>query len=515
MAINSRLIIIALLVLLGVGLMVKIDFATADIGRHIKNGEIILTGSSAERNALLTTNFYSYTERDVPFINHHWLSGVVFFVIFKSLGSVGLSLFYIAGMLAAFWLILDLARKKINLFALGAVALIAVPIITSRAEIRPEMFTFFFIALYVWILAKYSEGRLSVRWLWFLSLVQILWVNLHIGFIFGPFIIGAYLAGALVEKDFALFKRYALVLLVTCLASLLNPAHIYGVLYPFQIFGIYTYRIFENQSISFLTNLGVGNPFTFSAYRVFITIVLISYILAAIKNWKKISLPLLICAAVFGYMGWSAVRDFPLFALVGLIAVAMNMEIIFSDDNRHNWLKNEIFVTFVGIILVFTGLILNIGHMSSHGDSFGIGAEDGINKAGEFFRNNSLKGPIFNNYDIGGYLIYNVFPSEKVYFDNRPEAYSKRFVDEEYIKALEEPEVFDEIDKKYKFNAIFFYYRDYTPWGQAFITKKVFDPDWAPVYADHSIIILLKRNSLNLPVIEKYEVSRNSFRITQ
>lgn len=514
MTLNIRLVLISLVVVLGVSLMVKIDPVTADIGRHIKNGEIILSGNSDDRNALLTTNYYSYTEGESSFINHHWLSGVIFFIVFKFLGFSGLSILYIAGILTAFWLMLDLVRKKISPIILGSVALIAIPIIASRAEVRPEVFTFLLTALFIWICSKYTEGKLSAKWLWFLPPLQILWVNLHIGFVFGLFIICAYLIGSIAGKNYIDSTRFVVVLLATCIASLINPSHIYGVLYPFQIFDIYTYRVFENQSIGFLSNLGVGNVFTFAAYKTLVGLVLVSYALAAIKDWKKISVPILIIAPVFGYMGLSAIRDFPTFALVGLLALGANTVIIFEgDDKRLRLIKNETLLMLACAILILSGAVFNVGLSASRSQNFGIGAESNINAAAEFFKKNNLKGPIFNNYDIGGYLIYNLFPAEKVYFDNRPEAYSKKFVNEEYIKALENPEVFNEIDKKYKFNAIFYYYRDYTPWGQTFITNKVFDPSWTPVYADKSIIILLKRNDENMPVIKKYEMSRDSFRI--
>ncbi len=516
MTLNHKLLISSLLVILAVSLMVKIDFVTADLGRHIKNGEIILIGTATDRNAVLATNFYSYTEGNARFINHHWLSGVVFYIFYKLSGFSGLSLLYIVGMLLAFWLMIDLARKKVGPIAILTIALIAIPIIASRAEVRPEVFSYLFTAIFIWICTKYSEGSLGTKWLLSLPFIQILWVNLHIGFVFGPFIIGAYLVGAIAERSYTKVKRLTIILLTTCLVSLINPAGIYGILYPFQIFDIYTYRVFENQSINFLNGLGVGNTFTFFTYKTLISLVLVSYVLAAIKNLKKISIPILIMVSVFGYMGWSAIRDFPTFGLVAILALAVNLGIIYGRDNgRLTFMRNETLKTLACVSLWLIGAICSIGLLANRSTNFGIGEENGTNSAGNFFRNNNLHGPIFNNYDIGGYLIYNLNHDEKVYFDNRPEAYSKTFVDEEYINALEDPKVFDRMDKKYNFNTIFFYYRDYTPWGQEFITKKVFDSDWASVYADDSIIILLRRNSANLSTIKKFEISHDSFRITQ
>lgn len=513
---DQKILLIILLVILTLCLMVKIDFFTADLGRHLKNGETILTGGAEARSAVLTTNYYSYTEGSSPFINHHWLSGVIFFLTLKLFGFPGLSILYIICLLVAFSLIFDMVRDKINPLALFAVSLFAIPIIASRAEVRPEALTYLFVALFVWLCFRYSEGKINQKWLWLLPILQIVWVNVHIGFIFGPFIIGVFLLTFLARKDFPKAKQIGLVLFISCLALLANPSHIYGALYPFNIFSGYSYRVLENQSISFLSNLGVGNFYTFYSYKILLALVLLSYLVAAFINWRKISLLFFIFSAAFGIMGWLAIRDFSLFGMIGLVALALNMQIIYGDrEGKMRFLFKEESIVIAAIVFIFVGTAMNVGLITKRSANFGLGITKGVNNAAKFFKENNIKGPIFNNYDIGGYLIYNLFPKEKVFFDNRPETYAQKFVDEEYIKAMEDPDVFKKIDEKYGFNAIFFYYRDYTPWGQAFITQKVFAADWAPVYADLYSLILLKRNTQNNSLISKYELPKEYFRISK
>ena len=71
-------LLLACLVLLVLHLAVPINLTTADIGRHIKNGELVLSGNSA----VLHKNFYSFSYPDYPFINHHWFFGVISYVIY-------------------------------------------------------------------------------------------------------------------------------------------------------------------------------------------------------------------------------------------------------------------------------------------------------------------------------------------------------------------------------------------------------------------------------------------------
>lgn len=100
------------------------------------------------------------------------------------------------------------------------------------------------------------------------------------------------------------------------------------------------------------------------------------------------------------------------------------------------------------------------------------------NASAEFFKKENVQGPVFNNYDIGSYLIYYLFPQERVFVDNRPESYPASFFKEIYIPMQE---------KEYNFNAIFFSHCDYTPWGQKFLINRLNDKDWVPVFADQFI----------------------------
>ena len=62
-----------------------------------------------------------------------------------------------------------------------------------------------------------------------------------------------------------------------------------------------------------------------------------------------------------------------------------------------------------------------------------------------------------------------------------------------------------------KLNVIFFYRKDYTPWAQAFLIKRVSDPAWAPVYVDEYSIIFVMRTEQNADVIKKFELPKSVF----
>ena len=245
------LVISLLLVYYGVFLAKKVDLTTADLGRHIENGKIIVNSilyphptfpsstdakamadkegeegeqrgtsifttnpsSRADKSArygasykLLITNYYSYTLPDQPFVNHHWLSGVVFYLIYQITGFVGLSWFYILLGCATLWLFFDVARRKSNLFIASVITIALMPLLASRTEVRPEMITYFFTGVFLWVLLGFRLFNKNIltspaplghpphAWgggVMLLPLVMLLWVNLHIGFVFGFLVLGA------------------------------------------------------------------------------------------------------------------------------------------------------------------------------------------------------------------------------------------------------------------------------------------------------------------------------------
>jgi len=87
-------------------LLRDINLVTADLGRHLKNGELFFQNFQVP-----SVNLYSYTYPDFTFINHHWGSGVVFFLIEKFFGLAGLSFFFISLSLLTFWIFFRLAQK--------------------------------------------------------------------------------------------------------------------------------------------------------------------------------------------------------------------------------------------------------------------------------------------------------------------------------------------------------------------------------------------------------------------
>jgi hypothetical protein len=478
-----------ILLVAGLGFFVaeKINLATTDLGRHLKNGEIILNNHGDFQKAL-NTNFYSYTEPDFPFVNHHWGSGVVFYGIQRIFGFSGLSWLYILLTLGSFSLFFFNLVKKHNFWLVALLTFFLLPLMAERREIRPEVFSLFFSVMFFILLWNFSMGKIKAKWLWMMPILMLFWANLHVYFVLGFIFLALFFLENLLKdfslKNFASSKNIFFVGLVSFLVSFLNPLGAKTVFYPLKIFQNYGYSVLENQTVFFVKDYGLQNP----NYNLTILVFIIIISLVVFNIWKnrRENLAINLSGLFFAVWGISAVRNFTLLGFFALPVLVLGLRNLFWERDK---IKQPDFlaVSLIGIFLL--GVYFNYQFLSFYGGKQGIGLQAGNEKAAQFFREHNLPGPIFNNYDIGSYLIYNLYPQEKVFVDNRPEAYSVDFFQKTYIPMQSDEKVWQEKLAKYNFQTIFFTVSDITPWGKFFLESRLDDPVWKIVYQDNYAII--------------------------
>ena len=164
-----------------------------DIGRHLKSGEIIW-----ETGQVYKTNLFSFTEPGHPFINHHWLSEVVFYLLNGLIGLKGLIIFKAGVITAAFGLIYQAIRKQASTWSFLVAGLFGLLVFSNRTDVRPEIFSYLFLAYFLFAIfrAKYSD---EYHWLYALPIVQIFWTNMHIYFALGPGLLFFFLTDRLIH----------------------------------------------------------------------------------------------------------------------------------------------------------------------------------------------------------------------------------------------------------------------------------------------------------------------------
>lgn len=514
------LALILVLFLYGYLLIHKVELPKGDdMGRHIKNGELILHGDFR----IIYSNLYTYTEPDFPFINHNWLFGVLAYLLYQIVGWSGLVMFKTIVFLLTFCLVFSIAVKKSNFWLASVLSLPTVLILMPRNQIRPEMFSFLFIAISLYLLSDLDEHPERKRMFWLVP-IQLIWVNVHLFFVVGIALVGGSLIEKLI-KDYKNFRKNPLVgkltllLLALIAVSFINPHGLEGALYPLKIFNNYGINIIENHPPAYF--LKTSPPIDNIPIRYFqwsVVILAVSF-LGNLRNMPVFYFLAAIATTIGGFMMF---RLLSFFGLIFLPAASLNLKNSFlllekiSKNFKKPFLKDNlerISIILFGIVISYLIFLGNTGNLLRYAKP-GLGLTANSNQATDFFIENNLQGPLFNDFDSGSYLIYRLYSQWKVFVDNRPEAHSSTFLSETYLPAVSGSDnEWRKLDDQYSFNTIFLYIYSHDGNIRQFIVNRIHDPAWRLVYANSYNLIFVRNNMENQKIIDKFEITAENIEI--
>lgn len=486
---------------------VPIDLFKADLGRHIMNGRLFFEG-----NIPFSTNFYSYSEPLHPTINHHWGYGVFIYGIYALFGFVGATLVNALSYTVALACVMTIAFRRVqSRFWVLASGLLVLPVYAYRTEVRPESLSMLFMAaLWCWLDYR-SQDEHSWKW-WEVACVVglfLLWVNIHLFFVLGWGILGCYFL-----YDYWRSRRVGrlfYLLLASVAVCLLNPSGLWGVLEPFMILRDYGYDIAENQTVFFIyQRFRGGAPLWFGGLVACLSIASLLFWRFDRRHYRETAV-LWGIPWMFMLAGMMIVRLLPYFALAMIPVLAILMACAWHVAAH----RPKVRMSGVIVVMVLVGAfgwaypryVLPIRPYT------GVGLLPKTLEAISFMNQSGLRGPIFNNYDVGGYLIFGLFPKERVFVDNRPEAYTVPFLRNRYVAMQEDESVWAHFSAVYGFQSIVFDRRDLTPWAQPFLIRRLSDPEWVPVYVDHAILILVRKSAQNESIIRRFSLPRDMFQV--
>lgn len=449
-----------------------------DLGRHLKLGEIIL-----KEGFVPQTNLFSYTQTNFPFINHHFLSEVLLFLGKKVAGELGLLIFKILIILLNVFFILKISMKK-NYFLVLPLGYLFLHVLRERTDLRPEIFSFFFVSLTYLILNFFDLKK--TKWIWVLPIIQLIWVNTHIYFLLGFLLQGIFLIHFLFTKNFSKTKLLLWVIIFSLLVSLINPNFIKGFFYPFHVFENYGYTIAENQNMFLLENVGFSDS-NFLFVKLAVLFSLLSIFWALFQHQLLLKNFLLTLLGIS--LALTNIRSFPYLLFISFPAVAENLSGVFRKHSSF------LIAGLSLILLIFeSNMYLNGSYYqySRSPQQANLILEEHGKKALDFVLDRHLPQPIYNNFDIGSYIIYRAYPSYHVFVDGRPEAYPKEFFQENYIRPQEDETKFQSLDNQFNFQTIIFSHTDQTPWGRKFLSSIIHNPKWKIVFLDDFMIVLVK-----------------------
>jgi hypothetical protein len=163
----------------------------------------------------------------------------------------------------------------------------------------------------------------------------------------------------------------------------------------------------------------------------------------------------------------------------------------------------------VSLLILFVFIVSSI---SANG--FGFGVDEKGKGAVDLLVSHKISGPIYNNFDIGDYLSYRIYP-RKVFVDNRPEAYPASFFKDVYLPMQNKPKIFTKLDRNYHFNVLVIFYWDNTAWGYPLLRYLENNSPFKLIYRDSYTIILLRDTPANKSIIAKYLVTKKSVKLSK
>jgi len=211
----------------------------------------------------------------------------------------------------------------------------------------------------------------------------------------------------------------------------------------------------------------------------------------------------------FSLFAWWAIRNFAFFGYFAVPLTAMNLKSFAACEGKVSSSRSMLKISAVLVTIATVLIWINPVYLLSSGRGpRGVGLEAANSAAAEFFIKEKLQGPIYNNYDVGAYLIYFLYPGQRVFIDNRPEAYPTAFFTDVYFPLHLNEEKWQSVSSSYGFNVLFFNHRDRSSTGEQFMIRRLLDPAWAPVYFDKSVLVLLRRKGPNRETIARFELPK-------
>jgi hypothetical protein len=475
-----------------------------DTGYHIRAGEIILKDLAVPRHDL-----FSFITPPLPWTAHEWLSEVVMAIVHNVLGLPGIVFLFALLISTTYWLLFRWIRSNKRNILVDLLILVLV-LLSSRIHwlARPHVFSLLLIVVLYQILILHQENRRN--YLYAIPPMMLLWINLHGGFIVGFLFMGIFLSGYFLEflaskgEDRALSsnkgKQLSLVCAASVLAACVNPFGVHALLFPFRVVSG-TYLM--DHVHEFLS----PNFHGFAPYR-YLLLFLIGML--GISN-TRLNLTELVLVLLFTSMSLYSARYIPLCAIVYAPILSKHGDILIQESKA--WyssllkVRSEVYGKIdasakgYGIPLV---VLVVIAGLAAGKIPVRFTEKMAPTAAIDFLRANPLRGNMFNNDEIGDYVIYWLYPRYKVFMDGRSDMYGEPIL-KEYLKVTNIEPGWKDVLGKYDINYIFFYT------DSVLVRHLLTDAGWKGIYSDNVASIFLRNIPENAEVVARYTLGDTVF----
>jgi hypothetical protein len=386
---------------------------------HLRSAEHTLT------QGMIYADPFSHTMAGERWINHSWGAQLVLYGAYRALGDAGLVLYTALLALGGMLFLHPILRG--NAYVRAFLLCLAAATASVFWSARPQMFSFFFSAVTLFLLYRAKQG--NRRALWWLVPMMGLWGNLHAGYSIGFIFMLAFFVGEAFNALFSVgearlgwagVRQLGLVALLSALALLVNP------------YGLDTWRVpFETVGLDVLRQyIQEWNSPNFQGREtwVFIGMVLLTLWMAWISRTPFDWTALALFAGTF-FLALLYGRNIAVFAVA---VVPMLSAFVDNALALRGWtLKPRpptprtsrlnralVGVVWAGVAVYVLGAVLSPNAIAQARERFL------PVKAVDFIRQAQPSGNMLNSYNWGGYLLF-ALPEYPVFVDGRTDLYGE------------------------------------------------------------------------------------------
>lgn len=418
---TQRVMFITLFALIFV-LAVRIPLDT-DTWWHIRSGEHTLM------EGFIYEDPFSFTKAGEEWVNHSWGAQLIIYGAYQLAGDVGLAIY--TAFLATAGIAFMYAMSSGNVYLRALALIFGAATAAVFWSPRPQMVSFLFSAIILYILFLYK--RKEIDRLWLIPPLMVVWGNMHAGFSIGYIFIGGTIAGEILGNLFnrdgehvislGRLRKLIVVTLVSVPLLVINPYTVDILLVPFQTVSIGALREFIQE----------WNSPNFQERQTWPFVFLLVGILGAVgASQKRLDWTDFVLVSGTAFMGLLAGRNLAVFAVAATPVLTHHVDAILTERGWQFKPMQRV-KPFQGAVNLAVLIVILLGGLVS---IIGVLNTETVEEAqrqflpvqvAEFIEAEQPTGPMFNSYNWGGYLMF-ALPEYPVYVDGRTDLYKNDFL---------------------------------------------------------------------------------------
>jgi hypothetical protein len=432
LTIERTTIILLFLMLLALAFRIQAD---SDMWWHLRSGQWMV-----ENQQLITVDTFSHTFAGTSRTHYEWLSQIILYGIWSLSGQFGMALFTAVMATAGMAVLFRASEGSTYMRAFVIVLCAATAAVFWSA--RPQMFSFLFSTVVVY-LVLYLYKRCGIDRLWWLVPLMWLWAQLHVGWSIGFIILGAVIAGEGLNRllgtrlglqpDHTLtwpqIMRLVVVSLISAAVMLINPYGFALLRVPLETVSIGPLTAFIQEWLP--PDLARPEIWPF-------VLLMVLTALVVVVRWRRLDFAEVLLLAASGFLALRAGRNIAFFAVVAAPILTYHLHAIMQ---QRGWVlktvqrptRRMVLINRLLIILVAFAALMKIAYVALPTTANEATATIMPVEAVAWLNENQPPGPMFNSYNIGGYLAF-FAPQYPVYIDGRTDLYRDFVLD--YVQTM-------------------------------------------------------------------------------